>query len=147
MKILRYFESWNNNIIDDSLFVSGRAKYNPEVYNGVIKYKTGNVEPYYFAELSKKGNKFICKIYKKQKDGEEVRLRNKIKKDLKTAHNYIREFLNQRLKNEKKKGKDRDVKKLNKKSKIKPIDQIEPIEQSSEYQMPPESKTIIRRYY
>ena len=90
MKNLKTFENWNDNIIDNSLFVSGRAKYNPKVYGGVIKYKTGTAEPYYFSEISKKGDKFICKIYKKKKNGEEIRLRNKIKKDLKSEHNYVR---------------------------------------------------------
>jgi len=51
MKNLKTFENWNDNIIDNSLFVSGRAKYNPKVYGGVIKYKTGTAEPYYFSEI------------------------------------------------------------------------------------------------
>ena len=67
MKILKTYESWNDNVIDNSLFSSGKAKYNPHVVNGVIKYKTGAVEPYYFAEIVQKGDKFICKIYKKKK--------------------------------------------------------------------------------
>jgi hypothetical protein len=151
MRIIKSFETWNNNIIDDSLFVSGRAKYDPEVYNGIIKYKTGNIEPFYFVELSKKGSKFICKIYKRKKDGSEIRLRNKLKKDLKSAHNYIREFLNQRLKNDKKKKGDGDDYEIrNKKSKIEPIETpiLSPMQQlSSEYIEPPKSKTIIRRYH
>ena len=107
MRIIKKFESWNNNIIDHSLFTSGKAKYDPKVSNGVIRYKTGNIRPYYFAEIYKKGDKFVCKVYKKKKDGSEIRLRNKIKKDLKIAHNYVREYLNQKMKR-KLKNKDKD---------------------------------------
>jgi hypothetical protein len=107
MKI-KTFESWNDNIIDDTLFSSGKAKYNPKINAGIIRYKTGNAEPYYFAEIEKKGGKFVCKIYKKKKDGDKIRLRNKLKKDLKSAHNYVREFLNQKLKAKKKKSKNND---------------------------------------
>ena len=146
MKILKTFETWNDNIIDNSLFVSGRAKYNPRVAGGVIHYKTGNVEPYFFAEITKKGDKFVCKVYKKKKDGEEQRIRNKIKKDLKTAHNYVREFLNQKLRSQKKKKhKDKDVEP----SMSMPEPQIQmPMEpmMPMEYQAPPKSKTIIRRF-
>lgn len=106
MKNMKTFETWKNNIIDNTLFSSGRAKYDPKVYGGVIKYKTGIVEPYYFAEISKKGDTFICKIYKKKKNGDEIRIRNKMKKDLRLAHNYVREFLNQKLKLKKKKRKE-----------------------------------------
>jgi len=109
MKIIKSFESWNNNIIDNSLFKSGKAKYNPHVVNNTIQYKTDNNPPYYFAEITRKGDKFICKIYKKKKNGDEIRLRNKLKKELKLAHNYVREFINQRLKKDK-------LKKSNKKS-------------------------------
>ena len=145
MKIIKTYETWNDNIIDDSLFVSGRAKYNPTVFGGVIKYKTGNSEPYYFAEIQRKGNKFICKIYKKKKDGEEIRLRNKIKKSLKLAHNYVREFLNQKLKRktkEKSKGSE-DL------DRIMREDPQLSRETNFGEQMPyikPRSKTIIRRF-
>lgn len=155
MKIVKKFETWNNNIIDDSLFVSGRAKYNPKVSGGVIKYKTGNVEPYYFAEIVKKGDKFVCKVYKKNKDGEEIRLRNKIKKSLKLAHNYVREFLNQKLK-----GKDKDKSKKRDKENVDRVFREEPsifkdtqMDPTYEPYTPsalpigkPKSKTIIRRY-
>jgi len=146
MKTLKTFETWNNNIIDNSLFVSGRAKYNPKVSNGAIRYKTGNTEPYYYAEITKKGDKFICKIYKKKKDGTEIRLRNKLKTSLKLSHNYVREFLNQKLKKKKKKN-------ANKEEKIR-----RPEEQFSDIPMtlptpppmlpiaPPKSKTTIRRF-
>ena len=98
MKIIKTFESWNSNVIDKSLFSSGKAKYDPKVVNGTIKYNTGNKEPYYFAEITQKGDSFICKIYKMKKNGEKIRLRNKMKKELKLAHNYVREYLNQKLK-------------------------------------------------
>jgi len=148
MKNIKTFETWNNNIIDDSLFTSGKAKYNPTVFGGTIKYKTGNAEPYYYAEITKKGNKFICKIYKKKKDGKEIRLRNKIKDELKLAHNYVREFLNQKL-NKKKKSKEKyksdDIEKI-----IREEPQIQkrdflPTQPAAEY-IKPKSKTIIRRY-
>jgi len=110
MKNIKTFESWNDNIIDNSLFSSGKAKYHPKVEGGKIKYKTGTTEPYYFADIENKGGKFICKIYKKKKDGEDVRIRNKMKKTLKLAHNYVREFLNQKLnKKKKRKREDSDV--------------------------------------
>jgi hypothetical protein len=107
MRFLKKYESWNDNVIDHSLFSSGRAKYSPQVSNGKIKYKTGNIAPYYFAEIYKKGDKFTCEIFKKKKDGDVIRLRNRVKKDLKTSHNYVREFLNQRLKR-KLKNKNKD---------------------------------------
>jgi hypothetical protein len=73
-----------------------------------------------------------------------------LKKDLKSAHNYIREFLNQRLKSDKKKKGDGDDYEIrNKKSKIEPIETaiLPSMQQSSEYIEPPKSKTIIRRYH
>jgi hypothetical protein len=151
MKILKTFESWNDNIIDKSLFSSGKAKYHPKVNNGVIKYKTGNAEPYYFAEIEKIGGKFVCKIYKKKKDGEEVRLRNKIKKELKLAHNYVREYLNQRLnKKKKKREKDSNDDYKSKTHYDEPyaIPTFEPdIPALPAFDAPkPKSKTVIRRY-
>ncbi len=104
MKNIKTFETWKDNIIDDKLFTSGKSKYDPTVFGGIIKYKSGNYEPYYFARIQKKGGIFICKIFKKTKDGESVRLRNKKKNDLKSAHNYVREFINQRLKRDEEKG-------------------------------------------
>jgi hypothetical protein len=103
MKNIKTFETWKNNIIDDNLFNSGKAKYDPTVFGGIIKYKSGKSTPYYFARIQKKGNFFICKIFKKTKDGESIRLRNKKKDDLKSAHNYVREFINQRLKRDEEK--------------------------------------------
>jgi len=108
MKNIKTFETWKDNIIDDKLFTSGKAKYDPTVFGGIIKYKSGNSEPYYFARIQKKGGFFICKIFKKNKDGESVRLRNKKKDDLKDAHNYVREFINQRLKRDEEKGESND---------------------------------------
>lgn len=155
MKIFKTFETWNDNEIDNSLFSSGRAKYNPTVSGGIIRYKTGNVEPYYFAEITKKGDKFICKIYKKKSDGTEKRIRNKIKKNLKLAHNYVREFLNQKLRSKSKGKKDserimsdgpkrRDIpfntQTASPKRRDIPFD-------TQPYIAPPKSKTIIRKFY
>lgn len=109
MKNIKTFENWKNNVIDDKLFTSGKAKYDPTVFGGIIKYKSGNSEPYYFARIQKKGGIFICKIFKKNKDGESIRLRNKKKDDLKSAHNYVREFINQRLKRDEEKGDSEDT--------------------------------------
>jgi hypothetical protein len=152
MKNIKTFETWNNNIIDDSLFSSGKAKYDPKVVGGAIKYKTGTIEPYYFAEIIKKGEKFICKIYKKKKDGEEIRLRKKI---LKLAHNYVREFLNQKLKKkDKNRSKKRDRDDVDRVIREEPSifndTQMDPTyDQPTPMPMPmskPKSKTIIRRY-
>lgn len=152
MKNIKTFETWNDNIIDNSLFSSGKAKYDPKVVGNSIQYKTGNTEPYYYAELTQKGNSFICKIYKKKKNGDVVRLRNKIKKELKLAHNYIREFLNQRLKKKKKsKSKEKDDEFLDRiyreESEIQQKQQMEPMEAPAPYMPPPPTrKTIIRRF-
>lgn len=150
MKNIKTFETWNDNIIDNSLFSSGKAKYDPKVVGNSIQYKTGNTEPYYYAELTQKGNSFICKIYKKKKNGDVVRLRNKIKKELKLAHNYIREFLNQRLKKKKSKPKSKERKfddlDLFKNSKIRK-EPMEPMEAPAPYIPPPPTrKTIIRKF-
>lgn len=153
MKTLKTFETWNNNIIDNTLFSSGKAKYDPKIVGNSIRYKTGNTEPYYFAEITQKGNKFICKIYKKNKDGEEKRLRNKVKDELKLAHNYVREFLNQRLKKDKTKKKDK--KKEVKKKDLDFISNEPKFDMNTiqrEFAPPslpeikPKSKTIIRRF-
>lgn len=144
MKILKTFETWNDNNIDKSLFVSGRAKYEPKVVNGTITYKTGNSEPYYTAEISKNGGKFICKIYKIKKNGKKKRIKNKMKNTLKTAHNYVREYLNQRLKKKTKK-KEKDIEEI-----IREEPQMEPLNipiVPSTSIEPPKSNTIIRRFY
>jgi hypothetical protein len=150
MKIIKSFESWNNNIIDNSLFKSGKAKYDARVVNGTIKYQTGTTPPYYFAEISSKGDKFICKIYKKKKDGDEIRLRNKLKKELKLAHNYVREFINQKLKKDKlKKSKRKDRKEdIERIIKEEPRIQREPDFIPQEPVAPPQParRTIIRRF-
>ena len=152
MKIIKSFESWNDNIIDNSLFTSGKAKYDPTVVNGTIEYKTGDNVPYYFAKITRKGSSFICKIYKKKKNGEEIRLRNKIKKELKLAHNYVREFLNQKLKKKKKRNKDVDSER-EMREQPSPNIQVDydktpdftPPTPMPSYE-PPRSKTTIRRY-
>jgi hypothetical protein len=142
--MIKNFESWKNNIIDNTLFTSGKAKYDPEVSAGKIKYQTGKSEPYYFAEIISKGNKFICKIYKKKK-GDDIRIKNKIKDNLKDAHNYVREFLNQRLKKDKK----RTSKEISKDNIDRPID-LNPINLNpiSSYEPPlkPKRKPIVRHY-
>jgi RecG-like helicase len=142
MKYLKIYETWNDNIIDKSLFVSGRAKYEPKISNGVITYKTGDSEPYYTAEITKKGGKFICKIYKIKKGGEKKRIKNKMKNTLKTAHNYVREYLNQRLKKKtkKKEKKDLDIMKIEE-------PQVQPMMPPMMPMETPKSKTIIRRFY
>ena len=43
MRIVKTFETWNNNIIDNSLFSSGKAKYDPQVVGGVIKIGRAHV--------------------------------------------------------------------------------------------------------
>ena len=148
MKNIKTFETWNDNIIDNTLFSSGKAKYDPTVSNGTIHYKTGNIEPYYFAEITRKGGKFICKIYKKKKNGEDKRLRNKIKKELKLAHNYVREFLNQKLKRKKKRKKEYSEERVMREQPQQNFDDrsmdIPPMPIPS-YE-PPKSKTTIRRY-
>lgn len=153
MKNIKTFETWNDNVIDNTLFSSGKAKYDPEVVNGTIKYKTGNSQPYYFAEISQKGGKFVCKIYKKKKNGEDKRLRNKIKQELKLAHNYVREFLNQKLKKKKKRNKyAEDENYVREEPSNLQVDygQTPDFTQSQPTSMPdyepPKSKTIIRRY-
>lgn len=142
MKIIKAFETWNNNIIDNSLFSSGKAKYNPKVQGGVIKYKTGNVEPYYFADIENKGGKFICKIYKKKKNGEDIRIRNKMKKTLKLAHNYVREFLNQKL-NKKKKRKRENLDVVREDPQL----QLPDFNPPTSAMEPPKNRTIIRKYF
>lgn len=143
MKYLKLFETWNDNIIDNSLFVSGRAKYEPNVANGRITYRTGNSEPFYHAEITKKGDKFICKVYKRKKDGTDKRIKNKIKKTLKTAHNYVREYLNQRLKNKMKKKQIEEV------DLVQPevLPEIQPMATPMEPMIEPKSKTVIHRFY
>ncbi len=148
MIYLKNFESWNNNIIDNTLFVSGRAKYNPTIIGGIIHYKTGNIEPYFYAEISKKGDKFICKVYKVKKNGDKLRIRNKIKKDLKTAHNYVREFLNQKLRTEKKKklkNKSNDIEKI---ISMREPNQVNQINNTPPPFVQPDKirKTIVRRF-
>lgn len=100
--MIKKFENWKNNIIDNTLFTSGKAKYDPEVSGGKIKYKTGESKPYYFANIHKKGDIFICSIFKKKTDGNQIRIKRKNQDTLKKAHNYVREYLNQKLKRTKK---------------------------------------------
>ena len=144
--MIKNFESWKNNIIDDTLFTSGKAKYDPKVSAGKIKYQTGKSEPYYFAEIISKGNKFICKIYKRRK-GEDIRIKNKVKDNLKDAHNYVREFLNQRLKKDKK----RTSKEISKDNieRTTPSTNLIDLSPIRSYEPPiiPKRKPIIRHYY
>jgi len=112
MKKLKNFESWKNGMIDDTLFSSGRAKYEPQVKGNKIKYTTDEEsDGKYYARITQKGNEYICKIYKKRLEGKDIRIKKKIKDDLKDAHNYVREFLNQKIKKDKEKGKTSKEKK------------------------------------
>lgn len=106
MNHLNIFESWEDNQIDRTLFSSGRAKYNPKVGNKRITYHTGTKPPFYTAEILQMGNKFICNIYKHDSGNNDERVRHKVKSTLKTAHNYIREFLNDRMRKKKKEVSD-----------------------------------------
>jgi hypothetical protein len=145
MKNIKTYETWKDNRIDHSLFKSGKAKYDPQVSNGSIKYKTGNKLPYYHAEIKEKGDKFICKIYKKNKDGDDIRLRNKVKDDLRLAHNYVREFLNQKLKrDEEKKDNPKKKKDSIEKSVKKEVDYSEYTPKIEDIK--PRRKTRIRRF-
>jgi len=147
MKNIKSFESWNNNKIDHSLFKSGKAKYDPTVSNGTIKYKTGDTLPYYHAQIERKGDQFICKVYKKKKNGDEIRLRNKLKKELKLAHNYVREFLNQKLKQQKEK-KNRKKDSVEKSTRENPsiMNQDTMFPELKTPRMKPKRKTIVRRF-
>jgi uncharacterized Zn finger protein (UPF0148 family) len=154
MKAIKNFESWKNNIIDNTLFKSGRAKYDPQVTGGKIKYKTSSSEPYYFANISKKNGIFVCNIYKKKIDSESIRIKRKKQDTLKNAHNYVREFLNQKLKKTKKEkdtGKkekefnldelmDREERRENRR---RERDKISDYNQSI---IKPKRKTILRRF-
>lgn len=157
MKNFKTFETWENNDIDGSLFTSGRAKYSPTVTGNKIKYDSGDTNPHYYAEITKKGEKLICKIYKERKKGKNKRLRNKVKTDLRLAHNYVREFLNQRIKKDEEKGGSGEKSKK-KKNKKRDRDFERPMRKEPEIIMPPmddfgmtsspkaKSRTIIRKY-
>jgi len=157
MKRLKTFETWNNDIIDNSLFSSGKAKYDPKVVGNKIRYSTGDTNPQYIANITQKGEKLICKIYKVNKKGKNKRLRNKVKSSLKLAHNYVREFLNQRIKKDedknsggsknKKSGdidKYRDINKIIKQEIDHPSDSMDSVGMFSSPK--PKNKTFIRRY-
>lgn len=95
--MITIFETWNDDTIDKSLFLSGRAKHNPKVKGDIIEYKTDNGGKY-VARIKKLSNgKFLCKVYRVKDDGSRIRIRKKVKKTLSTAHNFIREFLNDRV--------------------------------------------------
>ena len=116
------FETWNDDRIDKSLFVSGRAKHNPKVKGNTIEYKTDNGK--YVAKIKQlSSGKFMCKVYRIKEDGSRIRIRKKIKATLQTAHNFIREFLNDRIEGKKlrKSKKKKDKKKDNKKD---PLDKL-----------------------
>jgi len=149
--IFKIYETWNDDTIDKSLFVSGRAKHNPKVKNDIIEYKTDNGK--YVAKIKKLSNgKFICKVYRIRDDGSKIRIRKKVKKTLQTAHNFIREFLNDRLEGKKIK---KSKKKENKKQKDDdPLDKLfvdidEPGFSDSDFDFSEPKKprkTIIRRF-
>ena len=154
------------NIISTWIDRSCKHNVNEESINALLKdaktsgkmqiYPNGTIDAFSDTPLYTNGqlsvmhlelnNKFICKIYKKKKNGEEIRLRNKLKKTLKLAHNYVREFLNQKLK-----------KKKSSKSKADELDKIIRGEEPQIQQQPmdfnppmmatpPPRKTIIRRF-
>jgi RecG-like helicase len=113
---LKIYETWNDSRIDKSLFVSGRAKHNPKVLGNTIEYKTDNGK--YIAVIKQLGSgKFICKVYRLSEDGNKIRIRKKIKKTLQTAHNFTREFLNDKIDSKKKKSKKKKPKTKPKKNK------------------------------
>ena len=148
----KIFETWNDDIIDKTLFVSGRAKHNPKVKNDVIEYKTDNSK--YVARIKQlaTGN-FMCKVYRINDDGSKTRIRKKVKKTLQTAHNFVREFLNDRIDGKKLKKSKKKKDKKEKKSKD-PLDKLfvdidepgfdEPSFDFGEPEKP--RKTIIRRF-
>ncbi len=150
--MITIFETWKDNSIDKTLFTSNRAKHNPKVINNIIEYKTDNGE--YIATIKQVGRKFLCKIYSTKGDGSKIRIRKKLKDNLDTAHNFTREYLNDRLegKNLKKK------KKKSKKSKLKkddnPLDKlfVDDIDDNFDSEFTPEfnfrkpKKTTIRRF-
>jgi len=149
--IFKIYETWNDDNIDKSLFVSGRAKHNPKVKNNIIEYKTDDSK--YVAKIKQlSSGKFICKVYRIKEDGSRIRIRKKIKKTLQTAHNFIREFLNDRVEGKKvKKSKKKESKKRKDKD---PLDKLfvdvdEPGFSDSSFDFSkPEipRKTIIRRF-
>jgi len=146
----KIFETWNDDTIDKSLFVSGRAKHNPKIKNNIIEYKTDNGK--YVAKINQLASgKFICKVYRLKDDGK-IRIRKKVKDTLQTAHNFVREFLNDRLDGKKIK---KSKKKVDKKKKDKdPLDKLfvdidEPgfDEPSFDFEEGEKSrKTIIRKF-
>lgn len=140
----KIFETWNDNSIDKSLFVSDRAKHNPKVLNGTIEYKTDNGE--YVAKIKQIGySTFLCKVYKLSKDGSKIRVKKKIKNSLKTAHNFIREALNDKID---KKSKHKPKKK-EKKKEIKEKDPLDKLFVDSNFQVgsfEKSRKSIIRRF-
>jgi len=121
--MITIFETWNDDTIDKSLFVSGRAKHNPKVKGDTIEYKTDNGGKY-VARIKKLSNgKFLCKVYRVKDDGSKIRIRKKVKKTLSTAHNFIREFLNDRVEGKKIKKSRKKKDKKEKKSKY-PLDKL-----------------------
>lgn len=146
--IFKIFETWNDNTIDDSLFISGRAKHNPKVIRDTIEYETDNGK--YTAKIKQLSNgRFLCKIYMIKSDGSKIRIKKKIKDTLETAHNFTRETLNNKI--------DKKIKKKKKKKKDKdPLDKLfvdmeEPQEfdKSSSFDFPTpkeKKKSIIRRF-
>ena len=97
MRHVRVFETWNDNEIDHTLFKSGKAKYSPKVSNKKIYYKTGNALPFYTAEIHQIGHLFFVDITKHKLDGSQIKVKHRKKKTLKTAHDYVREYLNDRV--------------------------------------------------
>jgi len=146
--LFKIYETWNNNIIDKSLFISGRAKYNPKVKGKSINYETDNKD--YIATIKQlSSGRFLCKIYK-IKNGKKVRIRKKLKKSLQTAHNFIREFLNDRVDGKKLRKQHKSKEKTKKKKTKDPLDKLfvdfDDNDPSFDFNNNINNKTIIRRF-
>lgn len=134
----KVFETWNDNNIDDSLFISNRAKHNPKVFRNTIKYRTDNGK--YTAKIEQiDSDSFICKIYL-SKGGEKIRVKKKTKNNLKSAHDFVRNYLSKKTKNSNKTSK-------------KNIDKPDIYKQKNDFKpeffpefYPTNSKTKIRRF-
>lgn len=140
----KIFETWNDNTIDSSIFISGKAKHNPKVVNNTIEYETDDGK--YTALIKQIGrSRFICKIYKIDNEGGKIRIKKRIKKSLKTAHNFVREILND--KTDKKKREKEEISKepeMEFQPEPEPEFSFEPSQ--DQFYQKPKRKTIIRRF-
>jgi len=149
--MITIFENWKDNTIDNALFTSGRAKHNPTVINSdTVEYKTDNGK--YLATIKQIGDKFLCKVYRIKGDGSKIRIKKKKKNNLDNAHNFTREFLNDRLEGKKLNKKKKKRKTIPKKEKD-PLDKLFvdeiPTDFDSNFNFDYDDKsrkTIIRRF-